>query len=66
MLERISLRENWDPLKKHERKIKSRMGISTGTADNRTYENAGICRNREGKATQEKINIQIDKITQNV
>ena len=26
---KITLRENWDPIKKHERKIKTRMGIST-------------------------------------
>ena len=30
---KISLREHWDPLKKHESKVKTRMGISTRNSD---------------------------------
>ena len=35
----ISLWENWDPLKKHAEKIKTRMGKSTGNANKKNYEN---------------------------
>ena len=35
----ISLCENWDPLKKHEEKIKTRMGNPIGNADKKIYEN---------------------------
>ena len=30
------MRENWDPLKMHERKIKTKTGISTGNADKKS------------------------------
>ena len=31
--------ENWDPLKKYEEKIKTRMENSTGNADKKIYDN---------------------------
>ena len=39
MQERISLRENWDPLKKHEEKFKTRIEISIGNIDIKIYKN---------------------------
>ena len=33
---KIGLWEKWDPLKKHEEKIKTMMGISTGNADKKS------------------------------
>ena len=29
----MNLRKNWDPLQNHERKLKTRMGISTRNSD---------------------------------
>ena len=40
MQEKISLRENWDPLKNHERKVKTRMGISTRNSDEKPRKTA--------------------------
>ena len=72
---KISLWKNCSLLKKHEEKIKTRMGNLTGNADkkstktgqnDKTIENAGICRNKKEKATQEKIAIQLEEINQKV
>ena len=36
---KTSLWENWDPLKKHKEKIKTRMRNSTGNTDKKIYKN---------------------------
>ena len=53
------MQENCDPLKKHERKIKTTIGILTGNAHKKSTKTGqrkddGIIRNRKEKATQEK------------
>ena len=62
----MSSRENWDPLKKHERKIKTRVRNSTANPDKKKYirrrakiikqrKDVGMCRNKKEKATQEML-----------
>ena len=73
---KISFRENWVPLKKHERKIKTRMGNSTRNVDKKNQrkqakmmkqgKDDGIIRNRKEKAKQEKLTIQLEEISQKV
>ena len=67
----ISLWENWDPLKKHEEKIKTRRGNSTRNTDKnlrkqakmiKQRKNAETCRDKKEKT---KIKIQLEKIKNN-
>ena len=57
-------------LKKHEEKFKTRMGNSTGNADKKSTKmikqkkDAGVCGNKKGKGTQEKITVQLEEINQ--
>ena len=69
------MQENWDHLKKHESKVKTRMGISTRNSDKnlrkqlkmiKQKKNAGIIRNRKEKTTQEKLTIQLEELYQKV
>ena len=70
------MRENWDPLKNHERKVKTWKGISTRNSDTKDLrkqlkvikqkKNAGINRDRKVKTTQEKLTIQLEEIYQKV
>ena len=63
------------PLKKHEQKIKIRMGNSTGNEDKNLRKEAkmvkqrkdsGTQRNKKEKATQEKLTIQLVEINKKV
>ena len=54
MLEKISLQKHWDPLKKHESKVKTTMGISTRNSDKKNLR-------KQMKVVKQKKNAEINR-----